>query len=89
MAKSDHRAKILYVYLLTYIILYKKYCLLGVGGGGQNDVFVPTIYYWGGGNRPSAPRIDAPEYCHLYLTGNTTSSSLFFRRETSWDTMFI
>ena len=48
--------KTLYVYLLTYSILYKNTAYFGV----QNDVFAPTIYYWEG-NRPSAPMFDAPE----------------------------
>ena len=50
-AKSDHGAKTVYVYLLTYSILYKNTAYLG---GGQNDVFARTIYYWVG-NRPLPP----------------------------------
>ena len=51
-AKSDHGEKTVYVYLLTYSILYKNTAYFEVG---LNYVYAPTIYYWRGGNRPSSP----------------------------------
>ena len=78
---SDHGAKSVYVYLLTSIILYKKYCLLW---GEANDVCSRIIYYWVG-NRHPTPRIDAPAQTYLYVMviTNKRQGHLFHNMEGS------
>ena len=65
--KSDNGANTLYVYLLTYINLYKNTAYFG---GGGNNVFARTIYYWGQSPTCPYPRIDAPcmmVYMTIYI----------------------
>ena len=62
-AKIDYGDKTLYVYLLTFSILYKNIAYFG----GKNDVFVRTIYYWVGNRYTCPPMIDALGTCYIRI----------------------